>query len=91
MTSDLKIIHQEKNGWHTLRINGQIDRTTCGEFEQTVTQIAENPQAKITLDLKELRYINSTGWGLLMATHRQLKQHGGALRIINWNRYGALR
>ena len=85
MMSDLEIIHEEKNSWRLLQISGQIDRTNYQEFEQVITQCAENQQAKIRLDFQNLRYINSTGLGLLMATHRHLKKHGGELQIINLN------
>ena len=64
-----------------LRLEGYVDAHTFTEFEEELTRLVEGGQYHLLLDLEKLTYINSTGLGLLMATFRQVRQHGGDLVI----------
>lgn len=64
-----------------LRLEGYVDAHTFTEFEEELTRLVESGQYSLLLDLEKLTYINSTGLGLLMATFRQVRQHGGDLVI----------
>lgn len=64
-----------------LRLEGYVDAHTFTEFEEELTQLVESGKYHLLLDLERLTYINSTGLGLLMATFRQVRQHGGDLVI----------
>ena len=64
-----------------LRLEGYVDAHTFTEFEEELTRLVEGGQYNLLLDLEKLTYINSTGLGLLMATFRQVRQHGGDLVI----------
>ncbi len=66
---------------HILRLEGYVDAHTFTEFEEELTQLVEGGKYYLLLDLEKLTYINSTGLGLLMATFRQVRQHGGDLVI----------
>ena len=64
-----------------LRLEGYVDAHTFTDFEEELTKLVENGHYHLLLDLEKLTYINSTGLGLLMATFRQVRQHGGDLVI----------
>lgn len=64
-----------------LRLEGYVDAHTFTEFEEELTRLVESGKYSLLLDLEKLTYINSTGLGLLMATFRQVRQHGGDLVI----------
>ena len=67
---------------HILRLEGYVDAHTFAEFEEELTRLTDREQQyNLLLDLEKLTYINSTGLGLLMATFRQVRQHGGDLVI----------
>jgi anti-anti-sigma factor len=66
---------------NTLRLEGYVDAHTFTEFEEELTRLVEGGKYNLLLDLEKLTYINSTGLGLLMATFRQVRQHGGDLVI----------
>ena len=67
---------------HILRLEGYVDAHTFTEFEEELTRLTDKEkQYNLLLDLEKLTYINSTGLGLLMATFRQVRQHGGDLVI----------
>ena len=64
-----------------LRLEGYVDAHTFTDFEEELTKLVEGGHYHLLLDLEKLTYINSTGLGLLMATFRQVRQHGGDLVI----------
>lgn len=64
-----------------LRLEGYVDAHTFTDFEEELTKLVEGGHYNLLLDLEKLTYINSTGLGLLMATFRQVRQHGGDLVI----------
>lgn len=66
---------------HILRLEGYVDAHTFTDFEEELTRLVEGGNYNLLLDLERLTYINSTGLGLLMATFRQVRQHGGDLVI----------
>lgn len=82
---ELKIEQEQQNvnekEVHILRLEGYVDAHTFTEFEEELTQLVESGKYNLLLDLEKLTYINSTGLGLLMATFRQVRQHGGDLVI----------
>lgn len=83
---ELKIEHATQSvsdkSIHILRLEGYVDAHTFAEFEEELTRLTDREkQYNLLLDLEKLTYINSTGLGLLMATFRQVRQHGGDLVI----------
>jgi anti-anti-sigma factor len=82
---ELKIEHGDtsvgERAVNTLRLEGYVDAHTFTEFEEELTRLVESGKYNLLLDLEKLTYINSTGLGLLMATFRQVRQHGGDLVI----------
>lgn len=83
---ELKIEHDQNavgsKDIHILRLEGYVDAHTFAEFEEELTRLTDKEkQYNLLLDLEKLTYINSTGLGLLMATFRQVRQHGGDLVI----------
>ena len=83
---ELKIEHAQspigEKDIHILRLEGYVDAHTFAEFEEELTRLTDKEkQYHLLLDLEKLTYINSTGLGLLMATFRQVRQHGGDLVI----------
>lgn len=81
--SKLNISRRDEGDWHILRLEGFVDAQTFADFEEELARLVEPGKHKIELDLEKLTYINSTGLGLLMATHRQVRQHGGRLLLSN--------
>ena len=82
---ELKIDHESTSvagrDVSILRLEGYVDAHTFTDFEEELTKLVEGGHYNLLLDLEKLTYINSTGLGLLMATFRQVRQHGGDLVI----------
>ncbi len=81
--SDLNLPSHDEDDWHIIQLEGHVDAHTFTDFEEELTRLVEQGNYKIKLDMEKLNYINSTGLGLLLATYRQVRQHGGRLVMEN--------
>ncbi len=72
---------RDEDIWRVLTLEGSVDVSTFAVFEEELTRPVEQGALFLKLELQGLKSINSTGLGLLMAAHRQLRQSGGRLVI----------
>ena len=54
----------------------------CQEVEWQVEDLLKEHQKKIIFDFSELKYLDSTGVGILVICSGKVKQAGGELRIV---------
>lgn len=64
-----------------LRLRGEFDTPFVPEFEQTIDSLAGKGKARVILNLRFLRLINSTALGALVRTQKKLRQMGGDLVV----------
>jgi anti-anti-sigma factor len=68
-----------------LSIAGAVDSSTSDELESRLEQcLAENP-AHLVLDLSDMVYIGSSGWGIVVKYMQKLGASGGALVLAGMN------
>ena len=68
-----------------LSIAGAVDSSTSDELESRLEQcLAENP-AHLVLDLSDMVYISSSGWGIVVKYMQKLGASGGALVLAGMN------
>ena len=64
-----------------LAVDGTVDSSTSEEFESRLEQfIAESP-AHLVLDLTNMVYISSSGWGIIVKYMQRLGDSGGKLAL----------
>jgi anti-anti-sigma factor len=76
-------------GW-TLALAGELDMANAATLSAELER-AERDAAKITIDLRELRFIDSTGIAVLVAAHRRLDGDDDRLRLIRSDADGVRR
>jgi anti-anti-sigma factor len=68
-----------------LSIGGAVDSSTSDELESRLEQcLVENP-AHLVLDLSDMVYISSSGWGIVVKYMQKLGASGGALALAGMN------
>jgi len=72
MGSVLDVQHSVLDGRHTVRLIGEIDLATLPRLEATVEQVAVE-RAEITLDLRDVTFIDSAGLRLLTLLSRRVE------------------
>lgn len=66
---------------------GEVDYGTLPKLRECLDQLLGRGLERIDLDLREVRFIDSGGLGLLMAAHKRLEAAGGTLRILHPQRF----
>ncbi len=67
---------------YEIYLNGEIDLNNIQEMEKALDEgvkLCKN----IIIDMKDVRFIDSTGIGLLVKTYKSLKPEGKAIEIKN--------
>jgi anti-sigma B factor antagonist len=62
---------------------GEIDIHTCAELEEALVGLVDAGVSKITLDLSEVAFIDSSGLRALVVGHKALEERGGSLIVAN--------
>lgn len=83
---ELKIETKAEGDAMLLKLQGNLDLFTFGELKKAFEGLAADPKAKkLVVDLSGVNYVASSGWGVLMARAKALKDDGGRLVVIGMN------
>lgn len=66
-----------------LKISGFIDTTTSPGLQKAITHLIEEGNYHFLVDMADVRYVSSAGWGVFVGEIRGLREKGGDLKIAN--------
>ncbi len=66
-----------------ITLKGRLDTMTAPQFDDEVKNIDFDEVETVTLNLKDLEYISSSGLRVVLALYKNLKSKGGNLKIVN--------
>jgi anti-sigma B factor antagonist len=73
----------EQDGLSTvLRVRGELDALSCPELRAVVDTISSMGKRVVTVDLSELRLIDSSGVGVMVALYKRVRANGGEVRFV---------
>ena len=64
-----------------LKVSGYLDTTTAVEFENALYTLLKKNCHKIIVDLSGVTYISSAGWGIFIGEIKEIRNHGGDLKL----------
>ncbi|MEN3039056.1 MAG: STAS domain-containing protein [Candidatus Kryptonium sp.] len=76
---EVKIEH--RNSVTILKMKGYLDAYTSLEFEEKMKEIVESGIYKIIVNMKNLSYISSAGFGVFMAFVDEVRRNGGDIKF----------
>ena len=83
MGEELQYETDQRDEAATVRIHGDLDMSGMLRLEQELTRLIERDRVReLTLDLREVTFIDSTGLGLIINTDQSARQEGFALRLV---------
>lgn len=65
----------------TLKVSGYLDTTTAGELETALYGLLRKGHYKVIVDLSGVTYISSAGWGIFIGEIKEIRNHGGDLKL----------
>ena len=81
--SALEVLQDVSGDETTVRLSGELDISTAAELERVLgdLSVSDGP-ARIVMDLRDLRFMDSTGLRLLVTADLRLRREGRELALI---------
>ena len=76
---------KDKSDAKLVRFVGDLDATNVEKVVEKVFSLFNNGVVNIVADFERLRYVNSTGLGILLHFSKSAKEKGGCFKIVNVN------
>lgn len=68
-------------------LDGDLDLNSVNGFRNTMNEAIDQNKADVSIDCGQLRYIDSTGLGVLVSILKKVKEYGGTMRILKLKPY----
>lgn len=82
----MKIKHKEADGIAVLEISGEMyGGPENMKLLETATEFAEQGKLKLLLNMAKVKWVASTGLGILITTKTRYERAGGQLKLCNVN------
>jgi anti-sigma B factor antagonist len=73
---------KQRDGASVVALTGELDVATATSVEEALLGVEEDEPERIVLDLRELRFIDSTGLSLLINADRRGRKAGRQVTIV---------
>lgn len=65
-----------------LRVRGELDALSCPELRPVLDAAVQHGKPFVTVDLSELRLIDSSGVGALVSLYKRVRAYGGEVQFV---------
>lgn len=65
-----------------IKVGGYIDTTTSAELEHSLDSLLKAGMYKIIIDLGNVDYISSAGWGIFISEIKGIREKNGDLKLV---------
>ncbi|MCH5163966.1 MAG: anti-sigma factor antagonist [Clostridiales bacterium] len=80
----MKIIHKTVGTTLYIGLCGELDESTSGQTRAALDKLIEDFSSnKLVLDMSDLKFMDSTGVGVLLGRYKKLKAKGASLLIAS--------
>lgn len=73
---------ENKNNISVIKVGGYIDTTTSSELEHHLTKLLSQNMYHIIIDLGNVDYVSSAGWGIFISEIKGIREKGGDLKLV---------
>ncbi|GAB4179867.1 MAG: hypothetical protein Kow00108_16020 [Calditrichia bacterium] len=71
-----------RNQISVIKVGGYIDTTTSSEVERALNALLKQGRFKIIVDLGNVDYISSAGWGIFISEIKAIRENFGDLKLV---------
>lgn len=84
-TPRLQLSHRFEQGIPVVDVDGEIDVYTVPKFKEHLSQIIEEGHTHLLINLNNVQYMDSSGFGALLGATKRLRPEGGTLGLVGSN------
>ncbi|MDZ7860205.1 MAG: STAS domain-containing protein [Candidatus Krumholzibacteriota bacterium] len=74
---------EENQNVSIVTVKGFIDTTTSSELEEAIKKLLDERRFDIVINLGDVDYISSAGWGIFISEIKKIRQNGGDLKLAS--------
>jgi anti-sigma B factor antagonist len=83
---DIKVNVREAQGdTYIVDLNGEIDVYTSPKVKDAIGDLIDKGHYNLIINLEKVRYIDSTGLGVLIGGLKRVREHGGTVNLVCTN------
>ena len=82
LVTSLSLETREEEGAVRIAVSGELDLSSALTFDDEVRRAEERLPETLVLDLRKLRFMDSTGLRLIMSAHARARTRGRRLAIV---------
>ena len=83
---DIKVNVREAEGeTYVVDLNGEIDVYTSPKVKDAIGDLIDKGHYNLVINLEKVRYIDSTGLGVLIGGLKRVREHGGTVNLVCTN------
>ena len=83
---DIKVNVREAQGdTYVVDLNGEIDVYTSPKVKDAIGDLIDKGHYNLVINLEKVRYIDSTGLGVLIGGLKRVREHGGTVNLVCTN------
>lgn len=71
-----------RNHISVIKVGGYIDTTTSSELERALDSLLKQGRFFLVVDLGNVDYISSAGWGIFISEIKSIRENGGDLKLV---------
>ncbi|NIA30482.1 MAG: anti-sigma factor antagonist [Actinobacteria bacterium] len=71
-----------RNNISVIKVGGYIDTTTSSELEHALNTLLKAGSYNIIIDLGNVDYVSSAGWGIFISEIKGIRESGGDLKLV---------
>ena len=80
---DIKVNVRESEGdAYVVDLTGEIDVYTSPKVKDAITELIDKEHYNLVINLEKVRYIDSTGLGVLIGGLKRVREHGGSVNLV---------
>ncbi|HEV2261111.1 MAG TPA: STAS domain-containing protein [Candidatus Rubrimentiphilum sp.] len=83
---DIKVnVREPKGDTYVVDLSGEIDVYTSPKVKDAIGELIDKGHYNLVINLENVRYIDSTGLGVLIGGLKRVREHGGTVNLVCTN------
>jgi len=77
----MHITVDDRDGYTVLHLRGEFDTYYCPKLQEEIDELAKSGSTRVVLNMRLVKFINSTALGAIIKAHKGLESKGGGLAV----------